>query len=213
MSAKEDRRVGRTRTLLQEALLDLMVEKGYEAVTVQDIIDRANVGRSTFYAHYEDKRRLLLSRLHELEAFLSQQQRLAAAGSDDPSKRIFGYSLAMFEHAADHSRIWKAIVGKQGGAIVLMELHRILLNVVSGDIADVVPRGARPSVPATVISQYAVSSLLGLLTWWLDEEMPYPAAEMDRLFRALTGPGMTAALMPGEGPPPPRARGTVKAEA
>jgi AcrR family transcriptional regulator len=198
MPVKEDRRVGRTRALLQEALLDLMVEKGYEAVTVQDIIDRANVGRSTFYAHYEDKRRLLLSRLRELEAFLSQQQRLVAAGSEDPAQRVFGYSLAMFEHAAEHARIWKAIVGREGGSIVLKELHRILLGVVSGEIGAVLPRGARPSVPANVVGEYAVSSLLGLLTWWLDEGMPCSAAEMDQMFRALAGPGMTAALTPAQ---------------
>ena len=50
-----DRRVQRTRKLLQDALMALILEKGYEAVTIQDIIDRANVGRSTFYAHFLDK--------------------------------------------------------------------------------------------------------------------------------------------------------------
>jgi len=51
---KSDRRIGRTRRLMHEALMALIVEKGYEAVTVQDILDRADVGRSTFYAHYRD---------------------------------------------------------------------------------------------------------------------------------------------------------------
>jgi len=69
----EDRRVRRTRTLLQDALIALILEKGYEAVTVQDIIDRADVGRSTFYAHFLDKQQLLLSRVEELHAFLAQQ--------------------------------------------------------------------------------------------------------------------------------------------
>ncbi len=197
MPAREDRRVRRTRVLLQEALLDLMIEKGYEAVTVQDIIDRANVGRSTFYAHYADKRQLFLSRLRELEVFLSEQQRAAAAGSDVLTERIFGYSLAMFEHAADHQRVWTSIVGKQGGAIVLNELRRILQKVVSDEIATLLPRGARPLVPAAVVSQYTVSSLLGLLTWWLDEGMPCSAEEMDRMFRTLTAPGIIAALTPG----------------
>ncbi len=71
MQAKEDRRVGRTRKLLEDALHDLIVEKGYEAVTVQDIIDRANVGRSTFYAHYTDKQQLLFSHFADLEAHLA----------------------------------------------------------------------------------------------------------------------------------------------
>lgn len=197
MPAREDRRVGRTRLLLQEALLDLMVEKGYESVTVQDIIDRANVGRSTFYAHYADKRQLLLSGLRELEGFLTEQQRASAARSDHVGERIFGYSLAMFEHAADHQRVWRAIVGKQGGAIVLKELQRILQKVVGDEIEALLPRGARPAIPAVVVSHYTVSSLLGLLTWWLDEGMPYPAGEMDRMFRALTAPGIVGAMPRG----------------
>ena len=62
MRTKEnDRRVRRTRALLRDALVTLILEKGYNAVTVQDIIDRANVGRSTFYAHFENKDKLLLS--------------------------------------------------------------------------------------------------------------------------------------------------------
>ena len=66
-----DRRVQRTRQLLQDALISMMIEKGYEATTVQDIIDRANVGRVTFYAHFADKETLLSSRLEDVRSFLS----------------------------------------------------------------------------------------------------------------------------------------------
>src|SRR5260370_1139942 len=106
MQAKEDRRVGRTRKLLEDALHDLIVEKGYEAVTVQDIIDRANVGRSTFYAHYTDKQQLLFSHFADLEAHLAHQQRLVRAKSADPVERVFGFSLAMFQHAQEYRRLW-----------------------------------------------------------------------------------------------------------
>ena len=74
MTAKaEDRRVQRTRALLLSALLDLIVEQGYEEITVQDIVDRANVGRSTFYAHFLDKRELLLTGVDGLQELLIQQ--------------------------------------------------------------------------------------------------------------------------------------------
>lgn len=193
---KEDRRIGRTRRLLQDALIDLMVEKGYESLTVKDIVDRANVGRSTFYAHYPDVRELLLSRLRELEAFLAEQHRAAAASSAEPTERIFGYSRAVFEHAASHSRIWRAIVGREGGTIVINELHRMLLNLIRGEVRSLLPRRGRPTIPADVVSEYAVSALQGLLVWWLDDGMRYPAAEIDRMFRALTAPGMIAAMRP-----------------
>src|SRR5215211_53883 len=70
---KEDRRSKRTRQLVSSALVDLMLEKQFDAITVQDILDRANVGRSTFYAHYTDKEDLLISEIarviHQLEAY------------------------------------------------------------------------------------------------------------------------------------------------
>src|SRR5260370_7394465 len=93
MQAKEDRRVGRTRKLLEDALHDLIVEKGYEAVTVQDIIDRANVGRSAFYAHYTDKHQLLFSHFADLEARLAHQQSLLPAKSPAPVHRLFALHL------------------------------------------------------------------------------------------------------------------------
>ena len=75
MTAKaEDRRIQRTRALLLSALLDLIVERGYEELTVQDIVDRANVGRSTFYKHFLDKRALLLSGVDGLQGLLTQQR-------------------------------------------------------------------------------------------------------------------------------------------
>jgi AcrR family transcriptional regulator len=191
---KEDRRVGRTRTLLEGALYDLIVEKGYDGVTVQDIIDRANVGRSTFYAHYTDKKQLLFSHFGELEAELSEQQRLVRARTDDPIERVFGFSVAMFRHANQYRRVWGAMVGRQSGAAVLRELERILEKIVGREINALVARGSAPAVPASVITRFVVDSLLSMHTWWMDEGNRYSAEEADRMFRTLTKPGIAAAL-------------------
>ncbi len=193
----QDRRVGRTRKLLEDALYDLIVEKGYDAVTVQDIIDRANVGRSTFYAHYTDKRQLLFSHFGELEAELSEQQRLVRARTEDPIERVFGFSLAMFRHAQEYRRVWGAMVGKQSGFAVLRELQRILEKIVGREIAALAARGLTPVVPPAVTTRFIVNSLLGLHTWWMDEGSRYSAEEVDRMFRVLTKPGIAAALRPG----------------
>ena len=85
MEKKGDRRINRTRKLMHEALMALIVEKGYEAVTVQDILDRADVGRSTFYAHYRDKDQLLLSGFEYLRTLFEQQQQSLL----DPFGRLF----------------------------------------------------------------------------------------------------------------------------
>ncbi len=189
--------MGRTRKLLDDAIHDLIVEKGYEAVTVQDIIDRANVGRSTFYAHYTDKQQLLFSHFADLEAHLAEQQRLVRAKSADPAERVFGFSLAMFQHAHEYRRLWGAVVGKQSGIAVVRRIQGILEKIVGREIVSLAPRGSTPAVPPAVITRYVVNSMLELLTWWLAEGSRYSPEEVDRMFRALVKPGIAAALRSG----------------
>src|SRR5881396_3995668 len=107
-----DRRIQRTREVLHEALISLMIEKGYEAITVQDIIDRANVGRSTFYAHYVGKQDLLMSGLKNLSRHLLEHQRAALALKRSFPEKGFGFSLALFEHVHSHRNVYHAIVGR-----------------------------------------------------------------------------------------------------
>src|SRR5207247_11310009 len=104
---KTDRRVRRTRQLLQDALIAMVIEKGYDATTVQDIIDRANVGRATFYAHFADKQTLLTSRLEDLRGVLTERRRHASGP--------LGFSLAMLEHARRHSPPSRPTVGRRSG--------------------------------------------------------------------------------------------------
>src|SRR5260370_13562381 len=94
-----DRRVARTRAMLQKAHISLILEKGYEAVTVEDICDAANVGRSTFYAHYTGKDDLRRSGLENLRRLLVDRQKHALATPGDIRDRSLGFSLTMFEHA------------------------------------------------------------------------------------------------------------------
>lgn len=99
---KEDRRIIRTKQLLHEALLELIIERGYEGITVQHIIDQANVGRSTFYAHFYDKLDLLQYGFDRLEQMLLAEQQDALHVNDDNNAPHFAFSLAMFRHAQDH---------------------------------------------------------------------------------------------------------------
>lgn len=189
---KEDRRIQRTRKQLRDALVVLILEKGYEAVTVQNILDRANLGRSTFYSHYRDKEALLLSGFEELHGAISK------ATSDDSGGKAGSeqsdISLALFRHAADYHPLYKAMVGKQSGYIFLKQLQLTLVSVVSRQLEQQAMDSTATVVPLTVVVQYFVSSLLGLLTWWLDHDLPYPAEEMDAMFKLLTLPGRSAAL-------------------
>jgi AcrR family transcriptional regulator len=190
---RADRRIGRTRKLMHEALMALIVEKGYEAVTVQDILDRADVGRSTFYAHYRDKDQLLLSGFDHLRTlFEQQQQSLMAAkhGNDGPE---FNMILELFRHTGQHHKLYKAIAGKQSGEMILKYLHKYLYDMLIVPHAALMKNKKAP-VPIEITTNWIVSSLLSLMIWWLENNMPYSAEKMDELFRTLTMPGIEAAL-------------------
>src|SRR5260221_2805641 len=111
------RRVARTRAMLQQAHLSLILEKGYEATTVEDICHAANVGRSTFYAHYTSKDDLRRSGLEHLRRQLVDRQKEALATPGDIRDRSLGFSLTMFEHAKDHIDLYRALIGGRGGSI------------------------------------------------------------------------------------------------
>ena len=197
MAGTEDRRVRRTRAALQEALLALIIEKGYAAVTVQDIIDRADVGRSTFYAHFLNTQDLLVSGFERLHADLAAQQAAAPATAGSLGERALGFSLPLFRHAQRHHQLYKALVGKRSGeamGIVREQMETTLAGALRTNLAALTPRGARPAVPLEVAVRQVVGALYALLTWWLDRDMPYPPEQLDRYFKQLTVPSLDAAL-------------------
>ena len=108
---KPDRRVARSKRALKEALTDLILERGYEAVTVQDVIDRADVGRSTFYAHFLDKDDLLMAILADLDMPAPDHTMWMP---DDPA---FGWTLELFRHFGSGRRLFKAVAGSQSGPL------------------------------------------------------------------------------------------------
>ncbi len=194
MKKKEDRRINRTRKLMHEALMALIVEKGYEAVTVQDILDRADVGRSTFYAHYRDKDELLLSEFDHLRTLFEQQQQSLLAAKHGGHGPEFNMILELFRHTGQHHKLYKAIAGKQSGEMILKYLHRYLYNMLIVPHTALMKSKKNPPVSAEITTYWIVSSLLSLMIWWLENDMPYTPEKMDEMFRTLTMPGIEAAF-------------------
>jgi AcrR family transcriptional regulator len=179
---ENDRRVRRTRQLLQDALVALILEKGYEAVTVQDILDRANLGRSTFYVHYQSKDDLLRSRLDSLHEALDTH----AVGMD--------ITLTFFQHVERDQRLFKALLGKEGGNAMVKEAHQQLAAHMRQHLERLVPDEKKIPVQLDALVHYLVSAFLALLVWWLDNDLPYSAEHMDEIFKQLTMPGFMAVL-------------------
>jgi len=183
--------VQRTQQLLQDALIALIQEKGYEALSVQDIIDRANVGRATFYAHFDNKEDLLVSRLEGLRQSLKARQRQAMADSS-PEHRIFAYTHDMFVHVDEHRRVFRSMVGKRSGAIIQQLFHKMLVDLIRDDVNVLAPRGKAENMPREAIVQAIAGGLFGLILWWVDGPAKLAVDEVDAIFRRVTVPALKA---------------------
>jgi AcrR family transcriptional regulator len=191
-----DRRVARTRTTLHRALMSLIMTKGYESITVEDICESANVGRSTFYTHYTDKDDLMRSGLEHLRARLMDHQRDAA--ERDAEHRALGFSLPMFEHTRDHMHLFRALVGSRGGAIALGTIRQVLSDLVRGELATDASKKAKEAIPSEIVVQYVVGAYMAVLTWWLDGGAKLPPQRIDAMFRRLASEGVAASVHRGD---------------
>lgn len=182
---RPDRRIRRTRAALQAALIDLMTEKGYDAVTVQDIIDRADVGRSTFYAHFTDKENLLVSGIENL--------RPQVAGGSSASAAPFAFSVELFRHVRGQRRLYRALVGRRGGAVVLRWFTKMVSDLIREDLEKLPPRKVS-EVPLDVTVQFLAGAYMSVLGWWVDSGTKHTPEEMDGMFRALATGGVIGGL-------------------
>lgn len=185
MAKKLDRRVQRTQQSIRRALFELIRERGFEALSVQDIIDRANVARATFYTHFQSKDDLLLSGFEELRASLQERQRTALVQGRHLDETMLAFSREMFAHADEHRALFRAMVGKKSGAQVQRRIHQLLLDLVRDDVKAVAARDRSASVPSEALVQFLAGSFFGLLIWWLNGKAQLSVEEIDTLFRRL----------------------------
>ncbi len=186
-----DRRISRTRMMLQHALNSLILKKDYEAITVQDICDAANVGRSTFYAHYTSKDDLKRKGFEKLHKELVDRQKEVLATAAHDKHRSLGFSLGMFEHARDHLENYRALVGGRGGDISLGTIRKILSNLVSDELANAGAKKSADVIPRELVVQYIVGAYMAVLIWWLDGGAKLPPNRIDAMFRRLATEGIT----------------------
>jgi AcrR family transcriptional regulator len=187
---KTDRRVRRTQELLRTALITLIQQRGYERITVQDIIDEADVGRSTFYAHYRDKDDLLRSGFEDLRSVLS-----ASAAQPPGGKAEFLHPLrGVLQHVEENRHVWKSLAGKSGAELILHILRDIAVDLLRDHLAATFPRSADDPERFESAVQYVASGFMGLTTWWLENDVPASAEEIYATFRLLTTKSVKAFL-------------------
>jgi AcrR family transcriptional regulator len=175
MSDKTDRRSQRTRHLLGEALVELIREKDYNAITVSDIIDRANVGRSTFYAHYHDKDDLFVGELDRVIEVLSHR----IPGQEEMP---FFPSLGLFRHVGEEYELYKALLWTPGIDLLIKHMQKSLSQRIEQSLQK---SGTEFEVPVPILANFITGGFLSLLKWWLENKMIYSPEEMDKIFKKL----------------------------
>ena len=183
---KQDRRSLRTQRLVSAAMMELLSEKQYDAITVQDILDRANIGRSTFYAHYYDKEDVLASITEQMLALFTQGMQQAKAGPE------LLPGLELFRHAKQMRQQLHILLKGQSGEVLLKTTQALLSKNIEHNLVMTLAQKRTPSVPLAVVSQYLAGAFLNLLKWWLEAELPYSPEQMDEMFQQLALPGVRA---------------------
>ena len=185
----KDRRVRRTRKLLHQALRELMAEKRYDSITVQDILDQADVGRTTFYAHYQDKEDLATSMLIEL------MDRLIAAvdESDLPKQPVYPTHI-LFNHIEENHEIFKGMMRGRGMELFMEKGKQFWAERIEARLRSLQAAVQDTGVPIQLIAGATAGAYLIQLKWWLDNDLPYSAEEMAQYADRLILPGVFAAL-------------------
>jgi AcrR family transcriptional regulator len=201
---KEDRRTSRTRRLLKDALFALILEQGYDAVTIEDITERADLGRTTFYLHYRDKEQLFLESIDAIAEDLVEQiahlngvfaggDRLRLPADMEPGIPI----LLVFRHAADNARLYRILLRGEGGPKATRRFTQIISDL-SGEYIQnrIAAAGGNitPLIPLNLFSSYLAGAILTLITWWLENDLPYTPEDMAGMFQRLFFQGTRHAL-------------------
>jgi AcrR family transcriptional regulator len=181
---KTDRRVQRTHELLQKALIELIGERGYDAVTIGDITARANVGRSTFYAHYSSKEDLFMS-CHEtiIREFrfepLYPLSRAALLSPEAPPGMVRAY-----EHLAEaRTRLYPIFQGKDG-SLILRRMRDWSVQEIEANLRTAFDE-AESTIPLNLLANYLAGTHIALVQWLLEKRQPYSPQTLAQTFHRL----------------------------
>ncbi len=197
---KLDPRVVRTRQMLRDALVSLIAEKGFDALTVQDIAERATLNRATFYLHYQDKHELLISSLRD-----AIDELIADIGTlDDSGQLIFERPQRpirrVFEHVAQHAPFYRVMMGAAGVPSFIAGVRDYIAEITRHWLTRLQPEPANSRVPLDIVANSLSWSLLGVLIWWLEHDMPHSPDFMAEQFRLIITSDLRQVL--GLGPLP-----------
>jgi AcrR family transcriptional regulator len=154
---------------------------------VQDILDRAGIGRTTFYAHYFDKKDALESTTEQMMEVFSHQITHPEAGPGILP------GLAIFRHVHQHRQVFQALF-RHGGVVLWETGQATLSKAIEQALVSRLPGKHSPSVPFPTVARYLAGAFFNLLQGWLEEESPETPEQMDHIFQQLVMPGVWATI-------------------
>lgn len=195
---KQDRRVKATRNALGDAIVALIQEKPFDTITVQHVLDRAKVSRSTFYSHYSDTNDLFLSDAEEFFEMMSS----ALTRHGDTSNRVAPVE-EFFAHLAEMRKFYSAIVASRKIQDVMDLGLGHFARGIDQRLATLPATRNLSASRRSALAHASAGSLLSLLTWWLHHGASTTPAQMDALYHQMIWSGINLPANPAL--PKPRA--------
>jgi AcrR family transcriptional regulator len=175
--SRHERRRQQTRKQLIETTLALVLEKGYDTITIQDITDRADLGRGTFYIHFKDKADVVWAAIQDMMREMEQE---GHRQFDPGMPQVEYYALrTIFRHAGNNRDLYRVVFGGQGSAMLADRVQDLLAKILLHDILRA-PDGTRHEfdVPPEMLAQMLTGLITRILFWWLESPKKYSAEEM-----------------------------------
>jgi AcrR family transcriptional regulator len=184
---KVDRRILRTREQLGDALVELILQKPFDTITVQEVLDRAGICRSTFYVHYRDKNDLFVSDVDEFFELMAS----LLSRNNDQSDRVAPVR-EFFAHVAEMRHFYTAMVAS-GRIHDVLELGQgEFARGIEQRLAHMPRASGIPAEQRAAVAHAHAGALLSLMSWWLDHNMPSSPERMDELFHRMLWTGISS---------------------
>ncbi len=181
---KVDRRIQRTQRSLMDALVTLSLEKGYDAISIRDITERANVSYSTFFRHYAEKDELLS------ELLKTVANELTTLINHNPNKSREAEGRLIFQHVADNQAFFRVLFSSQGTSKVMRNIQ----DEIASAVMRTNPMPSDDVIPPEIAANQLVVAILALIRWWLDHQMPYSIERMASIYSRLIFQGFNTVL-------------------
>jgi AcrR family transcriptional regulator len=176
--SRHERRRQQTRKLLIQTAVQLVLEKGYDAVSIQDITDRADLGRGTFYIHFKDKEEIVWSAIQSLILELEQEAHQLYKDGIPDQPEYYGL-LYIFRHADQNRDLFRLIFSGRGSAVLTRRVQDLLAAIFLYDLKTrPFLRDPISDVPVEIVAQMTTGMITRMIDWWLDTSNAYSAEQM-----------------------------------